>query len=310
MCNGDNSCYYLVLSNISLYYHNDVNDNNPSMTCDGSSCGGASVSDIAYLYCNGFRCCVYCQINAVKNIFGFGLKSFEDANISSGGVDINIYLIGYNAGYNLNIFCHEGDLCNIYCQNNGCDEIRSINCVNNSNSDSDNCIISNTFTPTLSPISLAPTNAPQSYPTKIPSVNPTNKKQITSTEYFNYNSNTTESTSIAMISQTTASSSSTEISTGYTIIIPTRNNNDNNNDNNNNNNNDKSNDVSVSNLVGIIVIVAIVCTSCVCIVCRVFAWHFDRKRKDILAQEIELRNLHLRSTSVYEYALICSCACN
>jgi hypothetical protein len=92
-CDGYQGCYYA-----DIYGYSDYN-----------------------LYCYGYKGCANANIYTTDEIFGYSYHSLYEATIDSEGENtVDIYLLGYEAGYNLNVFCRDGSTCKLYCDGTGC----------------------------------------------------------------------------------------------------------------------------------------------------------------------------------------------
>ena len=72
-----------------------------------------------YIYCTGEQARYKSIFYGVSNIFGLCYQALYQSTINSSGSEINIYLLGYTAGFGVNI-------------NYGCKDISSFNCNDNS----------------------------------------------------------------------------------------------------------------------------------------------------------------------------------
>ena len=115
LCTGDSSC-----SQIKQF--NTVNLDCHSM----NSCSHIENLKATTLLCDGELSCSYSTITQTPNMYGLGAYSMMNANISSGGIDVQLLLQGYYAGFNATFTCSSGDSCAITCQGNGCRYLKTI----------------------------------------------------------------------------------------------------------------------------------------------------------------------------------------
>eukprot|EP01084_Bolivina_argentea_P275490 469831_1 len=125
-CSGSHSC-----ANINgLSYINAK-----TVSCSGSnSCENSHIIAWQNVNCQGSQSCIYTNITAPL-VYGSGAYSLYASMIDSLLVTDNtlkIYLRGYQSGFGATIICRTGDICNIYCYNNGC-EMLYVECEQNSN---------------------------------------------------------------------------------------------------------------------------------------------------------------------------------
>ena len=92
------------------------------------SCSGISTVSYSnlfsnYIQCKGFASCAQNEIltggtgSPAANIFGYGMLSLWQSNISSFGVgrELNVYFYGLLSGHRTNISCFGNDTCNVHC---------------------------------------------------------------------------------------------------------------------------------------------------------------------------------------------------
>eukprot|EP01084_Bolivina_argentea_P019820 36850_1 len=127
-CYGSHSCANIDgLSYINAEY----------VRCFGSnSCQNSNIIASENVGCYGSQSCISTNLS-VPNIFGKGAYSLYESIIDSRFVinfnsqTLNVYLYGYQSGFGATIICRAGDVCNIYCYNNGC-EMLYVECEENS----------------------------------------------------------------------------------------------------------------------------------------------------------------------------------
>eukprot|EP01084_Bolivina_argentea_P148518 259632_1 len=117
--------------------------------CYGSnSCENSNVISNAQVDCLGSQSCIYTNISA-PSVSAYGAYSLYESIIDSELVPNNILTVelkGYQSGFGATIICRAGDICDIYCHNNGC-EMLYLECEQNSN-----CNILFYFNITIPPI--------------------------------------------------------------------------------------------------------------------------------------------------------------
>ena len=84
-----------------------------------------TIRDIVSLFidCSGNYACAGATLTRFRQVVGLGAYSLTYATIYSNGTDLNITLNGYNAGFDLNIFCDNdmyNDSCVLNCFGNAC----------------------------------------------------------------------------------------------------------------------------------------------------------------------------------------------
>ena len=126
-----------------------------------------------YLACFGRYSCYGATIRGVANIYAGGQFSMYYSTIISDGIgELNVYLLAKSSEIDMDISCAVGDVCNIYCINNECDDdIGNIGC--SSGTIGINCDINWFYS--------LPTSAPTKSPTLMPSWEPTNVPTVTTT---------------------------------------------------------------------------------------------------------------------------------
>lgn len=112
------------------------------------------ISNGNYLACKAKYSCDMAQINGVSNIYATGYQSMLKATINTNGSNVNIYLLGYDAGKNLTIHCtNTGDECMLYCMNDGCTNI-----IHKDSTLENCCSIQYVYSSTAQPIETTTTN--------------------------------------------------------------------------------------------------------------------------------------------------------
>eukprot|EP01084_Bolivina_argentea_P035012 64912_1 len=130
-CEGSYSC-----ANIDGLSH----INGERIECSGSnSCQNSNIisneniNENIYVSCGGSQSCIYTNITT-PIVSVSGAYSLYASIIDSQFVinnELNVYLYGYQSGFGGTILCRAGDICNIYCYNNGC-EMLYLECEQNS----------------------------------------------------------------------------------------------------------------------------------------------------------------------------------
>ena len=179
-CSGEGSCHGSTLTTMNNIY------------CTGdTSCKNSIIYDAHSVYCSGYQSsCVLATMFNIQNLYVMGFEAADGAMVYSGDQSstVNVYLMSYDSGLNLQIYCNETDFCNVYCMTTGaCDLSTSILCYYH------NCqvvcdpvngiacpqIESVTYSPTYMPSiepskqPSQPTNAPSIFPTSLPTSTPT-----------------------------------------------------------------------------------------------------------------------------------------
>ena len=143
-CAGDRSCHSVSLleSGLAARFYGDQSgaNGNKLVTTDFSgyflcyganSCNYINYTNVPdYVECHGVESCAdtffepgagYASATSSDGLFyGTSAYALKNSIIKSGGIDLEIQLYGYYAGYNLTIICETGDRCDIVCQGNGC----------------------------------------------------------------------------------------------------------------------------------------------------------------------------------------------
>eukprot|EP01084_Bolivina_argentea_P019821 36852_1 len=123
-CDGGHSCANIdKLSYINVGY----------VVCRGSnSCQNSNIIANGGVHCRGSQSCIYTNISTT-NVHAFSAYSLYASVIDSQLVtdSLNVHLYGYQSGFGATVICRAGDICNIYCYNNGC-EILYVECEQNS----------------------------------------------------------------------------------------------------------------------------------------------------------------------------------
>ena len=103
-------------SKITLNGNNGIN-NNGIVFCDVQGCGGATISNGEYVYCNGYYSCTNTTIINTENIYILGFSPALEMNIFSSGIGtMNVYFNSRLAGRFVTVYCNQSDICNVYCQ--------------------------------------------------------------------------------------------------------------------------------------------------------------------------------------------------
>eukprot|EP01084_Bolivina_argentea_P052335 96141_1 len=126
-CRGDESCEKIATINSLTNTHYPIvcsgNDacrvdnilNNGDIYCSGYyACYGVKNITAHSLYCGGDASCMSSTITAALEVYCTGRSSCRGTTIWSNG-DLNVHLLGTNAGKNADIHCNEGHVCNIHC---------------------------------------------------------------------------------------------------------------------------------------------------------------------------------------------------
>eukprot|EP01083_Nonionella_stella_P071467 191970_1 len=162
-----------------------IHANHSSVFCESDdSCSNAQIYDASFLYCGGYISCsgTLSIITGTQHIVCSAKRSCYLSAIHSGGVDLDVYFTGHEAGANATIHCGGTDQCNVECRGyNSCKDT-TLFCSGSCNLYCDirsKCPIgwssSPTSSPTANPTTLPTTNtiAPSDNPTMGPAINPT-----------------------------------------------------------------------------------------------------------------------------------------
>eukprot|EP01083_Nonionella_stella_P093530 262174_1 len=124
-CRGVNSCAaakhigyrsHMICSGVWACQNSDFHLNNHSIYCEAErSCFSANITDASTVLCFGTYGCESMTTRNTSQIICSADKSCKDAVFYSSGSDLNIYLIGYEAGIGANVYCNEGDVCHVIC---------------------------------------------------------------------------------------------------------------------------------------------------------------------------------------------------
>ena len=183
-CMGEQSCSDATMQSGS------------SILCSAQySCENSFVLEAETVYCT-MNACVNSLIRKAKNVYLIDFQSL--AIVYSGYVGtMNVYLRGNNAGRDVEIYCLSGDVCNIDCGYESCNNQSTVlYCDGKCNVicdsiDPQECLnIKPTPEPTSAP-SMSPTEVPTASPTDLPTTSPTTHKLQLLTEeqlsqYFNW----------------------------------------------------------------------------------------------------------------------------
>lgn len=166
---------YLGASNSNIKF------TNVALMDSMGACQGCTLEGGSVLVCSASTSCSACTIKNVKIIIGLGSYSLSNSTIINA---TEIYLLGSGAGHGVRI--DSGDKlssnCTIYCQNLGCDGMKTRLFCKDSKYDSMNnssnqtigvqaCYLTS-FKPTASP-TYEPTHVPTRVPTRVPTYLPT-----------------------------------------------------------------------------------------------------------------------------------------
>lgn len=154
---------------------------------ESTGTSGASNS----VYCGAASACYTFTTVGVSEIYLLGQSSATDGKIISNGIgNMNVYMLAYQSGYRVNIYCNVSDTCLIQCGVNDacsdsssstdvycmgtciiiCDETNGIDCPNTPVT-SGTVITTDTLPPTSEP-TLQPSFIPTNTPTDVPSLQP------------------------------------------------------------------------------------------------------------------------------------------
>ena len=143
-----------------------------SIACSADrACETMFVVNASRLECLGNTACTDMFIVSVPVIYGFGWYAMHTSDIysrnpytesSSNTYKMQIYLYGYYAGWNLNIYCRTDDFCYIYCKSNGCEGTRLVcddgsTCITTCDDDATGDICAHTTTTTTDTPTEVPT---------------------------------------------------------------------------------------------------------------------------------------------------------
>lgn len=88
------------------------------LLCTGAiSCHNAAIRYGKYLACLAETSCTNVDVIGVRYIFAAGMWSFQWTSVVSGGKDVDIFILGFEAATGLNLYCQGNDTCNVYCIN-------------------------------------------------------------------------------------------------------------------------------------------------------------------------------------------------
>ena len=113
-CAGLFSCAYMT-----YLYSSDGTD----VECYGEK---SCVESLIYgydIYCYGFDSCVGSRIYLRGTLFIYSPMAAKDSLIYSDSNSVNLYFYGGYTGYDTTVVCDNGDICNIYCFDNGCNDL-------------------------------------------------------------------------------------------------------------------------------------------------------------------------------------------
>eukprot|EP01083_Nonionella_stella_P129804 393877_1 len=154
-----------------------VDANNASVHCESAdSCKLAQIDHSSYVYCQAYFACHTSTITAARFIMCSGHSSCINSIIYSGGSDLDLDLMGQNAGATVTIYCNQTDWCHIRCIGYTscagttlvCDGTCTVDCDSSSQ-----CPQQWTSSPTMPRSTTEPTVYPTVYPSVPPSRNPT-----------------------------------------------------------------------------------------------------------------------------------------
>eukprot|EP01083_Nonionella_stella_P271872 921715_1 len=157
-----------------------IDANNGSVHCESAdSCLLAEIDGTSYVYCKAMYACDTATITGSRFIMCSGKSSCINSIIYSDGSDLDLYLMGHNAGKTATIYCNQTDWCNIRCIGyTSCAETTLV-CDGTCNVYCDTisqCPQDWTSSPTVLP--TANTTEPTIHPSMYPSANPTNDPTI------------------------------------------------------------------------------------------------------------------------------------
>eukprot|EP01083_Nonionella_stella_P046411 124285_1 len=99
-CNGFAGCSYSWLQSAGIVY------------CGGrDACKWTTIFNANELFSYGSFGAVSSIVMHTPSVYGFGYYSLAFADIDSLNIDIDIRLLGWNAGYFANIICRSGSTC-------------------------------------------------------------------------------------------------------------------------------------------------------------------------------------------------------
>eukprot|EP01083_Nonionella_stella_P268803 909012_1 len=103
-CNGFAGCSYSWLQSAGIVY------------CGGrDACKWTTIFNANELFSYGSFGAVSSIVMHTPSVYGFGYYSLAFADIDSLNIDIDIRLLGWNAGYFANIICRSGSTCSLFC---------------------------------------------------------------------------------------------------------------------------------------------------------------------------------------------------
>ena len=143
--------------------YGSINSFNFVMATGQAAASDSMIESGNYLGCFGRSSCYGAKITSVTNIYACGQYAIHYSTIASGGIsEMNVYLLGDNIGWRMNINCTVGDVCNIYCINSVCDDnIGNIIC----DPTDDDCDINWFYSLTTNSSTKSSTPIPSSEPT-------------------------------------------------------------------------------------------------------------------------------------------------
>lgn len=89
-----------------------------SLCCTGyNSCysNNSHVKNINFIACLGHYSCAYSTFDGIGIIYAGGHVSLAGTTINSTGVNLTMYVLGYEAANNLDVVCNGEDTCTVYC---------------------------------------------------------------------------------------------------------------------------------------------------------------------------------------------------
>ena len=205
-CDGDYSCraanITLSVSNkdnvycraryACLYVKLGPNFNNAICSGERSCYKSSLINNGNVVGCFGYESCAQGNIFNVKYIIATSYLGLFNTTISSDGINIDVYLLGYQSGKELSIICGDGDECTLYCiTRQVCEAVDSFSCKNSPTSCYLNTVYLNASVPSVAP-TATPTAALTTEPSKQDSVgevdiviNPMSSNTTTNTIYLN-----------------------------------------------------------------------------------------------------------------------------
>lgn len=132
---------YSCADSVNLHSANVVYCRGDESCLDSTIYGGSEIT------CDGFESCMDAVIYVNGTLTGNGPLSTSNSLIYSVGDEISIDFVGPQSGHGATVFCNSGSICNIYCYEDGCNDLTLTSLGGNFNVSCDNSAFSSDVCP-------------------------------------------------------------------------------------------------------------------------------------------------------------------